>query len=83
MNRPLDLHLVPNETFPAERMNTADIQVKTKVIGGMQDMTKYTYELYMKKVQVLKEAMVSPKIYNSGQGLTIKSENSGKVPTSV
>lgn len=58
MNRPQDLHLLPEETYPTDRLATEEIKSVPLVVKNMTQMADFTFKLYMQKVESMKEAMV-------------------------
>lgn len=52
--RPLKLQIIPNETYPATRMNDAAPEVPPMEIENMPQMAKFVYEYYIKNVTGLK-----------------------------
>lgn len=66
MDRPQELHLLPDETFPCERTTDQDVSVlqdRTKIVHNMTEMADFVFKLYMSKVEAIKESMVSVEIY--------------------
>lgn len=61
MNRPTELHLLPDEMYPTERNISNDITETPSIINNMTQMADFVYKLYMKKVEALKMAMESMK----------------------
>lgn len=58
MDRPQDLHLLPDETYPTERLISEEIKTTPLVMKNMTQMADFTFKLYMQKVESMKEAMV-------------------------
>lgn len=52
--RPLELHIYPNETYPTERLIEQKTEFKPKVVDNMSEMAHFVYEMYMRKVEVMK-----------------------------
>jgi intron-binding protein aquarius len=64
MARPLKLHIVPQETFPAQRLNISAPQKAAQEVEDMPQMAAFVYEFYIQKVQAMKSAFyVSTYIY--------------------
>lgn len=62
MDRPQELHLLPDETFPCERTtneNVAALKNRTKIVHNMTEMADFVFKMYMQKVEAIKETMVS------------------------
>lgn len=59
MNRPQELHLLPDETYPTDRLVAQEIKKEHLVMKNMTQMADFTFKLYMQKVESMKEAMVS------------------------
>lgn len=59
MNRPTELHLLPDEVYPVQRDIYSEIADRPIVIRNMTQMADFVFKLYMKKVEAMKEAMVS------------------------
>lgn len=57
MERPQDLHLLPDETYPTERLISEEIKTVPLVMKNMTQMADFTYKLYMQKLESMKEAM--------------------------
>lgn len=58
MERPSELHLLPNEMYPCERTIDDPLPDTIKLIKNMTEMADFVFKLYMSKVESLKEAMV-------------------------
>lgn len=58
MNRPQELHLLPDETYPTDRLVCDEIKKEPMIMKNMTQMADFTYKLYMEKVESMKEAMV-------------------------
>lgn len=58
MNRPQDLHLLPDETYPTDRLVTEKIKKDPLIMKNMTQMADFTFKLYIQKVESMKEAMV-------------------------
>lgn len=58
MNRPQDLHLLPDETYPTDRLVSEKIKKDPLIMKNMTQMADFTFKLYMQKVESMKEAMV-------------------------
>lgn len=63
MNRPQDLHLLPDETYPTDRLASEEIKSAPLVVKNMTQMADFTFKLYMQKVESMKEAMVGFELY--------------------
>lgn len=62
MDRPQELHLLPDESFTCERLideNVSGLQERTKIIHNMTEMADFVFKMYMTKVDAIKESMVS------------------------
>ena len=57
MQRPQQLQLVDNETYPSERIIGDKITSKILTIADMPEMAQFVYKLYMKKIDAIKEEM--------------------------
>lgn len=57
MQRPQQLQLIENETYPTERMSTDDIKNEIRTISDMPEMAQYVYKSYMTKIESMKEEM--------------------------
>jgi intron-binding protein aquarius len=56
MAGPLKLHIVPQETFPTQRLNNAVPQGTPLEVEDMPQMAAFVYEFYIQKVQAMKSA---------------------------
>ncbi|XP_023721856.1 RNA helicase aquarius [Cryptotermes secundus] len=56
MARPLKLHIVPHEAFPAQRLNNCAPQGAPQEVEDMPQMAAFVYEFYIQKVQAMKSA---------------------------
>jgi intron-binding protein aquarius len=56
MARPLKLHIVPQETFPAQRLSTSVPQGAPQEVEDMPQIAAFVYEFYIQKVQAMKSA---------------------------
>ncbi|EDV92549.1 RNA helicase aquarius [Drosophila grimshawi] len=58
MQRPLNLRLVPSDAYPTERLtsNPASDSI-SKTVENMTEMTQFVYELYMSKMEQLKDTL--------------------------
>lgn len=58
MQRPLKLHILPQETYPAQRLNEesppAGLLSQPVIIEDMPHMAKFVYDYYMEKVSSMK-----------------------------
>lgn len=60
MDRPQELHLLPDETFPCQRNIDEDVALeRIKVVHNMTEMADFVFKLYMAKVEAIKETMVT------------------------
>lgn len=57
MQRPQQLQLIDNETYPSERMNSDKIIAKVMSVADMTEMAQFVYKKYMTKVDAMKEEM--------------------------
>lgn len=55
MQRPLKLKLLPNESYPAQRLNDEKPTTQPMEIEDMPHVAKFVYDFYMSKVSGLKE----------------------------
>ena len=55
--RPLQLQLIENETYPTERMAEGTKKLKPRIMENMTEMADYVYKFYMKKIEVLQLEM--------------------------
>lgn len=65
--RPQKLQLVENESNPSTRMTNENPEQKFITISNMTEMTEYVYEMYMKKLETIKEELptsVEKQIYS-------------------
>lgn len=56
MERPLQLHLCPAETYPATRLNNATPGQPPLPVHDMAQMAAFVYDFYIQKVQAMKTA---------------------------
>ncbi|XP_035724204.1 RNA helicase aquarius-like isoform X1 [Vespa mandarinia] len=56
MQRPLKLQLLPQETYPSDRLNDAIPSTSPMEIEDMPHMAKFVYDYYMEKVSGIKES---------------------------
>lgn len=57
MQRPQQLQLVSDETYPSERMNGDKIKAKILSVADMAEMAQFVYKMYMTKVDAMKVEM--------------------------
>ncbi|XP_059617588.1 RNA helicase aquarius [Phlebotomus argentipes] len=57
LNRPLDLQILPHETFPCERTVSDPLPGSVLTVTHMTQMAEYVYQFYMHKVNEMKVAM--------------------------
>lgn len=62
MNRPQELHLLPDESYPTDRLVSDEVKTDPLVMKNMTQMADFTFKLYMQKVESMKEAMVSVRL---------------------
>lgn len=62
MERPTELHLLPDEMYPGER-TIEDSTPQATIIKNMSQMADFVFKFYMQKVETLKIAMVSSFIW--------------------
>ncbi|XP_023293066.2 RNA helicase aquarius [Lucilia cuprina] len=55
--RPQKLKLVENESYPTTRMTNDNPEEKIITINNMTQMTEYVYEMYMKKMESIKDQL--------------------------
>ncbi|XP_021693013.1 intron-binding protein aquarius [Aedes aegypti] len=66
--RPLQLHLLKDETVPCSRKNSDAFEKKSYVVNDMTDMAQFVYNFYMKKVNVIRDEMEEmKKLYEQQQ----------------
>ena len=53
--RPNELHLVENETYPCSRKVGAAVRAKKRVMKNMSEMADYVYKHYMSRIGTLQE----------------------------
>ncbi|KAK0164394.1 hypothetical protein PV328_003030 [Microctonus aethiopoides] len=56
MQRPLKLQLLPNDTYPTQRLNDDEPKVPVVEIEDMPHAANFVYDFYTKKVEGMKEA---------------------------
>lgn len=61
LSRPMQLQLLPTETYPAERLIDDKITDETTTIDNMSTMADFVYKMYMEKVNAMKEQMETMK----------------------
>lgn len=61
LNRPTNLHLLPDEIFPGERKLTDKIESEPKIIENMSEMADFVYKFYLNRINDMKENMDSLK----------------------
>lgn len=54
MARPIQLHLVSNETYPNKRLQTENASVTPMVVQDMTQMANFVYTYYMERVKQMK-----------------------------
>ncbi|XP_030376024.1 RNA helicase aquarius [Scaptodrosophila lebanonensis] len=60
MQRPLDLNLVPEDSYPTQRLTVDKVDCKAcKVVENMSEMAQFVYDLYVKKMETLKDQLPS------------------------
>lgn len=64
MERPQELHLLPDETYPCERTTSDPLPADEKitVVKNMTHMADFVFKFYMAKVESMKVAMESLKV---------------------
>ncbi|XP_062564583.1 RNA helicase aquarius isoform X2 [Armigeres subalbatus] len=55
--RPLQLHLLTEETVPCSRKVDDQLEKKAHVVKDMTEMAQFVYNFYMKKVNVIRDEM--------------------------
>lgn len=61
VNRPLQLQLLPTETFPTERLAEHEHEEQPTNIDNMSAMADFVYKVYMDKVTAMKDQMETMK----------------------
>ncbi|XP_011502615.1 PREDICTED: intron-binding protein aquarius [Ceratosolen solmsi marchali] len=56
MRRPLNLALLPTESYPTERLNNEEVKDESLEIQDMPHMAKFVYDFYLNKVNMKEEA---------------------------
>ena len=65
MERPLKLHIIPQEAFPTQRLNSSQPPGLPQEVEDMPQMAAFVYEFYIQKVQAMKTAFYVRFIYFS------------------
>lgn len=58
MQRPLKLQLLPQEHYPTERLNNANLSTSSMEIEDMPHMAKFVYDYYIEKVSGIKVSYI-------------------------
>ncbi|XP_033355690.1 RNA helicase aquarius [Bombus vosnesenskii] len=77
MQRPLKLQLLPQEHYPTERLNNANLSTSPMEIEDMPHMAKFVYDYYIEKVSGIKE---SQKVWQKPGMMQTPNSPSYKVP---
>lgn len=55
MARPTKLHLILNETYPSQRLNSQKPQVRPLIVEDMPHMANFVYNYYTERVKAMRE----------------------------
>ncbi|XP_065833502.1 RNA helicase aquarius-like [Oscarella lobularis] len=60
LQRPLQLHLAPDEMYPTQRESDVELTCQPFVVGDMSHMANYVHQLYYKRIGDRQSTQISP-----------------------